>query len=668
MRPPKEFSRRLPAKWVYWIVVLGLAVSVVGGLLGQMETGLPAKLNHLFLDGYLHRSANGRAAENTVVIDIDDVSLAAGGQWPWPRYRMAALIQKISEAQPAAIGLDLLFSEPDRTSLQNIQKSFKQDFGLDLSFTGASSGMTNNDGYFGQVLAGANVVGARYFYFDHITAVQTATSPAFHFTGKTQLLALHEAPGVLDNTHEISSQLKYTGFLNNQPDPDGMLRRTPLLIRHNGVIYPQLALATYMRAIGVNSARIDSDAHGPLIKVGGHSIPVTAGGFALLRFNGRPALYPAISAVDILNGMVQPAALKGKIVFVGASAAALNDLHSTIFDPQSPGLKTHAALIETIVSNRSARVPSWSGVAILLMTVVTGLLVSALFIFLREPWQLFLGAAMLALAHLGISLGLFWSAGLFLSPAAPMVVTGLLLLFFTTARFAIEKNQSHLWYQKLANAQQVTMASMAAVAETRDPETGAHIKRTQHYVKSIAERLSQMGVYTDILTPEYIDLLFVSAPLHDIGKVGVPDNILLKPGPLDVAEFELMKKHAEYGKNIIYSTAKKIEGDNFLIIAGEIALTHHEKWDGTGYPQGLAGQDIPLSGRIMAVADVYDALISRRCYKPPFPHARAMSMMREERSKLFDPAVLDAFFSIEDKILAIAASYQDAHETVTGVR
>ena len=668
MRPPKEFSRRLPAKWVYWIVVLGLAVSVVGGLLGQMETGLPAKLNHLFLDGYLHRSANGRAAENTVVIDIDDVSLAAGGQWPWPRYRMAALIQKISEAQPAAIGLDLLFSEPDRTSLQNIQKSFKQDFGLDLSFTGASSGMTNNDGYFGQVLAGANVVGARYFYFDHITAVQTATSPAFHFTGKTQLLALHEAPGVLDNTHEISSQLKYTGFLNNQPDPDGMLRRTPLLIRHNGVIYPQLALTTYMRAIGVDSARIDSDAHGPLIKVGGHSIPVTAGGFALLRFNGRPALYPAISAVDILNGMVQPAALKGKIVFVGASAAALNDLHSTIFDPQSPGLKTHAALIETIVSNRSARVPSWSGVAILLMTVVTGLLVSALFIFLREPWQLFLGAAMLALAHLGISLGLFWSAGLFLSPAAPMVVTGLLLLFFTTARFAIEKNQSHLWYQKLANAQQVTMASMAAVAETRDPETGAHIKRTQHYVKSIAERLSQMGVYTDILTPEYIDLLFVSAPLHDIGKVGVPDNILLKPGPLDVAEFELMKKHAEYGKNIIYSTAKKIEGDNFLIIAGEIALTHHEKWDGTGYPQGLAGQDIPLSGRIMAVADVYDALISRRCYKPPFPHARAMSMMREERSKLFDPAVLDAFFSIEDKILAIAASYQDAHETVTGVR
>ena len=668
MRPPKEFSRRLPAKWVYWIVVLGLAVSVVGGLLGQMETGLPAKLNHLFLDGYLHRSANGRAAENTVVIDIDDVSLAAGGQWPWPRYRMAALIQKISEAQPAAIGLDLLFSEPDRTSLQNIQKSFKQDFGLDLSFTGASSGMTNNDGYFGQVLAGANVVGARYFYFDHITAVQTATSPAFHFTGKTQLLALHEAPGVLDNTYEISSQLKYTGFLNNQPDPDGMLRRTPLLIRHNGVIYPQLALTTYMRAIGVDSARIDSDAHGPLIKVGGHSIPITAEGFALLRFNGRPALYPAISAVDILNGTVQPAALKGKIVFVGASAAALNDLHSTIFDPQSPGLKTHAALIETIVSNRFARVPSWSGVAILLMTVVTGLLVSALFIFLREPWQLFFGAALLALTHLGISLGLFWSAGLFLSPAAPMVVTGLLLLFFTTARFAIEKNQSHLWYQKLANAQQVTMASMAAVAETRDPETGAHIKRTQHYVKSIAERLSQMGVYTDILTPEYIDLLFVSAPLHDIGKVGVPDNILLKPGPLDVAEFELMKKHAEYGKNIIYSTAKKIEGDNFLIIAGEIALTHHEKWDGTGYPQGLAGQDIPLSGRIMAVADVYDALISRRCYKPPFPHARAMSMMREERSKLFDPAVLDAFFSIEDKILAIAASYQDAHETVTGVR
>lgn len=249
-----------------------------------------------------------------------------------------------------------------------------------------------------------------------------------------------------------------------------------------------------------------------------------------------------------------------------------------------------------------------------------------------------------------------------------MLVTVVLFILFTAARLAIEKRQAYVWYRKLANAQQVTLESMAAVAETRDPETGAHIKRTQHYVKLIAERLRDTGNYSDTLTQEFIDLLFVSAPLHDIGKVGVPDNILLKPGKLTEAEFEVMKKHAEYGKNIIYSTAQKIEGDNFLIIAGEIASTHHEKWDGTGYPLGLAGHDIPLSGRIMAVADVYDALISRRCYKSPFPHEDAVKIMRDARGKIFDPLILDAFFSIEEKILEIASRYQDENELVTSDR
>lgn len=150
--------------------------------------------------------------------------------------------------------------------------------------------------------------------------------------------------------------------------------------------------------------------------------------------------------------------------------------------------------------------------------------------------------------------------------------------------------------------------------------------------------------------------------------MGVPDHILLKPGPLTEAEFELMKKHAEYGRDIIYSTAQKIEGDNFLVIAGEIASSHHERWDGSGYPHGLAGHDIPLSGRIMAVADVYDALISRRCYKAPFPHGLAMEMMQAERGRIFDPAILDVFFSIEDTILGIAARYQDANEVVMGDR
>jgi HD-GYP domain-containing protein (c-di-GMP phosphodiesterase class II) len=659
---PHEFSGKLSRKWVYWILLLGLLVSTVLGIVGQMETGFSAQWSHLFLDSFLKYSANGKTAQNAVVIDIDDVSLSAVGQWPWPRYRMASMVEAIADRKPAVIALDILFSEPDRTSLNNIQKSFKQDFGLDISFVGASPGLYDNDGYFGHVLSGTGVVGARYFYFDQISKAEISGKPEFRFTGRTDLLSLYDAPGVLNNTYEISSQLKFSGFINNQLDSDGMLRRIPLLIQHKGVIYPHLSLAALMRSLGVDSAAIEEDGSGPVIHVGNHFIPINKSGLALLRFNGKPHLYPAISAVDILNGSFHTTDIKGKIVFIGSSAAALNDLHSTIFDSQFPGLKSQAVIIENIMADDFIREPSWAGMAILLTCIATGLLVSSLYIFLREPFKLFLCTATMTGAILLISIYLFESAGIFLSPAVPILVILVLFTFFTATGFAVEKRHAYEWFRKLANARQVTMVSMAAVAETRDPETGAHIKRTQHYVKAIAEKLRDTGYYSNILTQEFIDLLFVSAPLHDIGKVGVPDNILLKPGKLTEAEFELMKKHPEYGKKIIYSTAQKIEGDNFLVIAGEIALTHHEKWDGTGYPSGLAGHNIPLSGRIMAVADVYDALINRRCYKPPFPHDVSIGIMREARGKIFDPVILDAFFSIEAIILEIASSYKDKDE------
>ena len=646
----------------------GLLVSTFFGFVGRMETGLPAQWNNLFLDAYLKYSANGKIAQNAIVVDVDDVSLFSTGQWPWPRYRMAALVQAIAASKPAAIGLDILFSEPDRTSLNSIKKSFKQDFGLDISFVGATPGLSDNDGYFGHILSGINAVGARYFYFDHISKAEIAAKPEFKFTGKTDLLSLKDAPGVLNNIYEISSQLKFSGFINNQPDSDGTFRRVPFLIQHQGIIYPHLSLATFMRSLGVDSAAVEEDGNGPVIRVGGHAIPIDKNGYALLRFNGKPHLYPAISAVDVLNGSYTAAELAGKIVFVGSSAVALNDLHNTIFDAQFPGLKWQAVIIENIMADSFIRVPAWAGMAILLSCIVTGLLVSVFFIALREPLQLLLDTAALMGILLLLSIYLFQSAGIFISPGAPMLLSVVLFTLFTTTRFAMEKRYAYVWFRQLANARQVTMESMAAVAETRDPETGAHIKRTQHYVKSIAERLRATDSYLNILTQEFIDLLFVSAPLHDIGKVGVPDYILLKQDKLTDAEFELMKKHAEYGKKIIYSTAKKIEGDNFLIIAGEIASTHHEKWDGTGYPIGLAGQNIPLSGRIMAVADVYDALISRRCYKPPFPHAEAVRIMREARGKIFDPVVLDAFFSIEEKIREIASRYQDEGEQVLGDR
>ena len=156
-----------------------------------------------------------------------------------------------------------------------------------------------------------------------------------------------------------------------------------------------------------------------------------------------------------------------------------------------------------------------------------------------------------------------------------------------------------------------------------------------------------------------IDLLYKSAPLHDIGKVAVRDEILLNPGKLMDEGFEKMKKHTIYGRDAILAAEKKLGNTSFLRLAREIAYTHHEKWDGTGYPQGLKGNEIPISGRLMAVADVYDAFISKRAYKPPFPHEKAVKMILENRGKHFDPDMVDAFIELEDTFRKTALKYDD---------
>ncbi len=210
--------------------------------------------------------------------------------------------------------------------------------------------------------------------------------------------------------------------------------------------------------------------------------------------------------------------------------------------------------------------------------------------------------------------------------------------------------------------QQATIESMAALAEYRDPETGMHINRTKGYVKILATGLAQKEAYTAILTPSMIDLIVRSAPLHDIGKVGIPDDILLKPGKLTEREFEVMKRHSEYGAHVISTVQKKVGTLPFLDVAKEIAAGHHEKWNGKGYPHGLSGTDIPLSARIMAIADVYDALISRRVYKPPFAHSKAISIVLEERGESFDPDVVDVFAARTEDFRKMALKYCESDE------
>jgi putative two-component system response regulator len=258
------------------------------------------------------------------------------------------------------------------------------------------------------------------------------------------------------------------------------------------------------------------------------------------------------------------------------------------------------------------------------------------------------------------------------------------LLVLSRVRVQIEAKQARDWL-KNQNAtlesevarrmaendliQRVSIRALAHLAETRDPETGNHILRTQGYVQRLAQRLQTHPRLAPVLTDQYIELLARSAPLHDIGKVGIPDYILLKPGKLTGDEWAIMKTHAELGSEAI----EKAEGDiaqplAFLSLAKEIAHWHHEKWDGSGYPDGLVGEAIPLSARLMAVADVFDALINRRVYKSAMTWSEAREIIAAGRGQHFDPEIVDEFLAGFNDFVAIAERYRDHAVEPTAAR
>lgn len=205
--------------------------------------------------------------------------------------------------------------------------------------------------------------------------------------------------------------------------------------------------------------------------------------------------------------------------------------------------------------------------------------------------------------------------------------------------------------ENLYKTQTAMIYALAFLTETRDADTGEHIKRTQTFVKILTISLRNLGYFKELLTDDYIHMLYSSAPLHDIGKVGVSDEILLKPAKLTYEEFEEMKLHTIYGYNTLKRAEKEIGDTSFLTVAKEITYTHHERWDGSGYPQGLKGEEIPISGRLMALVDVYDALISARPYKEPYSHETARNIIIESSGNHFDPRIVEAFIACEEKII-----------------
>ncbi len=206
----------------------------------------------------------------------------------------------------------------------------------------------------------------------------------------------------------------------------------------------------------------------------------------------------------------------------------------------------------------------------------------------------------------------------------------------------------------------VAIFAMAKLAESRDPETGEHLERMRTYSRIIAQHVVDSGLYGDQTDSAYTQLIYLTSPLHDIGKVGIPDTVLLKPGRLSDREFDIMKTHAAIGAETLDAAARQYPGVAYLRLARDIALTHHERFDGSGYPAGLAREDIPLCGRIVALADVYDALTSKRVYKAAFTHDVARSMIVEEAGKHFDPAIVEAFVEHEQDFISTGRSFVES--------
>ena len=202
-------------------------------------------------------------------------------------------------------------------------------------------------------------------------------------------------------------------------------------------------------------------------------------------------------------------------------------------------------------------------------------------------------------------------------------------------------------------SREVTIFSLAQLAEARDQETGAHLDRLREYCRLLAEHLSKQEKYSDVIDGDFIELLYLTSPLHDLGKVSVPDEILLKPGPLTEAEFTLIKQHSVAGSMTLQSAIYAYPEAKYLYMARDIARSHHERYDGTGYPDGLTGEAIPLCGRIVALADVYDALTTRHVYKPAFSHAKAHQIICEGIGTQFDPDVGQAYIDNQSRFLEI---------------
>ena len=351
-------------------------------------------------------------------------------------------------------------------------------------------------------------------------------------------------------------------------------------------------------------------------------------------------------------------------MFIGTSAAGLKEIRSTPLDAVFPGVEVHATVVDNILRGDPLSRPRPIVLIELLLIAGFGLASTVLILRVKAGG----GAVLLGAGAAGLWFGARWilqTKGILISPTVPVITLGANATALFLLKYRQEERKVRQRTRDLLTSQDFAMQCLASLAETRDNETGGHIIRTQRYIRALCDQLPKNKCSLSGLNKEIVDLLVKAAPLHDIGKVGVPDCILLKPGPLTDEEFEQMKKHTTFGSETIRRAEARVgysRNKSFLDLAKDIAHSHHERWDGRGYPQGLKGDEIPMAGRLMALADVYDALISKRVYKDPISHEQAVQLILEGRGTQFDPDVVDAFSRVKEQFRKIALELSDHEE------
>ena len=602
-----------------------------------------APLDNAVYDTLLRLAHTKPPGDRVVIIDIDERSLSTIGQWPWPRDLIGRLIGRLRNMGTSIIALDMIFAEPDR--YDRLTGSDKRSM---------AEAQPTADDQLAKALREGRVVLGYALTFDG--AAGTRGGCVLHPLGLAMLEPAEDtddtpffrASGAVCSLPKLAQAAGASGFLNAAPDGDGILRRVPLLAELDGRVYPGLALSAVagatrthdvaLRVLNVNASSLILDSR---------TVPLDGKSNLLVRFRGKRKAFPYVSAADVLSGQVPDGVLRNKIVFVGTTALGTREVVATPLDTLFAGVEVQATVADNLLEQDFIRRPLLGTTLESQVALVVGVAVTVLAARAGLLW----GAVGVAGSLGALWCGAVWllsSKGVFVSPLFSTLGLIPALPVMTVAKFIIERRRAESEGRDKGTARRLMVQTLLSLTEVRDAETGRHSRRTQQYARLLAEQLASHPSFRENLTRERIDLLSSLAPLHDIGKVGVPDHILNKHGPLTVEEFEEMRKHPAHGRDVILKAERDVgvHDDAILAMAKDIVYTHHERWDGTGYPEGLRGGEIPVAGRLMAVVDVYDALVSRALYHQPISHDAAVTFIVSGAGTHFDPAVVEAFVSV----------------------